>query len=81
MGDQLGYADSIVDAMGVLYDAALEAGASCVGAWSVDDYDFYTATAVRDGKFIGLPLDEYNQSELSEQRMSDWVAQIKEEIA
>lgn len=80
LGDQVGYADSFVDAMGVLYDASLEAGATCVGMWPTSDYDFDASTAVREGVFVGLPLDEHNQSDLSEQRMKDWIAQIKDEL-
>ena len=32
-----------------------------------------------DGKFLGLPLDEDNQGDQTEDRASDWVTQLKKE--
>jgi flavodoxin I len=34
---------------------------------------------VRDGLFVGLACDEQNQFDLSEGRVADWVAQLKDE--
>jgi flavodoxin I len=34
---------------------------------------------VIDGKFCGLPIDEDNESELSDQRLAAWVQQINSE--
>nr|MBA3924398.1 flavodoxin FldA [Nostocaceae cyanobacterium] len=36
--------------------------------------------AVRDGKFVGLALDEDNQSELTAERIKAWAAQLKGEF-
>lgn len=73
LGDQESYPDSFVGAMGELYEAVKETGAELIGSWPVDGYDFTDSTAVVDGKFIGLALDEDNQSDLTEQRIADWV--------
>jgi flavodoxin I len=35
---------------------------------------------VKDGKFVGLVLDEDNQSELTDGRIKNWVAQLKQEF-
>ena len=40
LGDQYGYADTFVDAMGLLYEALIAQGATIVGAWAGQDYDF-----------------------------------------
>lgn len=32
-----------------------------------------------DGKFVGLPLDEANQQDLTGQRVRDWVRQLMDE--
>jgi len=50
-----------------------------MGFTSTDGYDHSSSKAERDGKFVGLLCDEDNQSELSEGRANDWVAQLKEE--
>ena len=76
VGDQFSYSDTYVNAMGELYDAAKAAGANIIGATSTDGYSFNESTAVRDGKFVGLALDYDNQSDLSDDRIAAWVAQI-----
>jgi flavodoxin I len=80
-GDQSGFADSFVDAIGILADAAVEAGATLVGTWPTDGYDFGNSAAVRDGKFVGLPLDECNQSDLTDRRIDEWTEQVKREVS
>ena len=67
--------------MGKLYDEVVKAGANVVGAVSVDGYKFDESEAVRDGKFVGLPLDADNESEKTEPRISAWIEQIKPHFA
>lgn len=81
VGDQNGYPDSFQDAMGILEEKISELGGETVGYWSTEGYDFTESKAVRDGKFVGLALDEDNQSELTQQRIKTWVAQLKQEFA
>ena len=79
-GDQVGYADNFQDAIGILEEKISGLGAQTVGYWPTDGYDFSESKAVRDGKFVGLALDEDNQSELTEERIQQWVAQLKQEF-
>lgn len=79
-GDQIGYADNFQDAMGILEEKISELGGKTVGYWSTDGYDFNESKAVKNGKFVGLALDEDNQSDLTDERISAWVAQIKREF-
>lgn len=74
LGDQMVYAGTFVDAMGSIYRTVQECGAEVIGAWPVDGYDFAESTAVVDGKFVGLPLDENNQGDQTENRIKNWVA-------
>ena len=76
-GDQIGYADNFQDAMGILEEKISEQGGTTVGYWSTDGYEFNESKAVRDGKFVGLALDEDNQSELTDKRINTWVTQLK----
>lgn len=73
LGDAEGYADSFVDGIADLYDAAKKAGAEMVGHSSTDGYDYDESKAERDGQFLGLVLDEDNQADQTDQRISDWV--------
>jgi flavodoxin I len=79
-GDQESYSDTFVDAMRDLYDAALEAGATVVGSTSNDGYVYDGSRAVVEGRFVGLVLDEENQSDLSGSRIENWVGQLKSEL-
>lgn len=76
-GDQVGYADNFQDAMAILEEKISELGGTTVGHWSTDGYDFNESKAVKDGKFVGLALDDDNQSELTDTRIKQWVAQLK----
>ena len=35
---------------------------------------------IKDGKFIGLALDEENQPNLTPKRIGDWIAEVKKEF-
>ena len=79
LGDSSGYSDYFCDAMEELYTAFLKSGASMVGKVSPDSYTYDDSKSVIDGMFCGLPIDEDNESELSDQRLSAWVEQISSE--
>lgn len=78
LGDQEGYGSDFVSAMRILYDAVLSQGGTTIGEWGTSGYSYDDSAAVINGKFIGLALDEDNQSELSDERIKQWCAQIKE---
>jgi flavodoxin I len=77
LGDQVGYSDHFLDAMGMLYDAFADCGAKFVGFTDTEGFDFTSSKAVMDDKFVGLALDEDNQKELSDMRLNDWLKQIE----
>lgn len=82
LGDQFGYGDYFLDAMGWLHERVLKAGALCVGEWPTEGYDFEASLAVNDDNslFCGLAVDEDQQIELTDGRVKAWVAQICGEI-
>ena len=77
VGDQFGFGDTFVNGMGTLYDAVIEAGANVFGKTSTEGYEFSDSTAVRDDYFVGLVIDENNQSEMTDERIKNWVENIK----
>lgn len=79
IGDQLGYPDAFVDALRVLHDVARAAGAEMIGKWPDEDYDYRFSAAIAGGFFLGLPLDVTNQPQLTESRLTSWVAQLQRE--
>lgn len=81
LGDQEGYGEYFLDAMGLLHEVVSQKGANMVGSFEVsDDYEFEESKAVVDGCFVGLAIDEDNQSELTEQRVNQWCSDIKDKI-
>ncbi|NQE37327.1 Flavodoxin [Microcoleus sp. IPMA8] len=80
-GDQEGYPDNFMDAMGILAEKISEQGGETVGYWPVEGYDFNESKAVVNGKFLGLAIDEDNQSDLTESRIKSWVSQLKKEFS
>ena len=73
LGDQESYRDCFLDAMGTLYDKVSAGGATIVGGWPTDDYVFDASTAVRNGEFVGLVLDEDNQHDMTAERIKRWI--------
>ena len=79
-GDQVGYTENFQDAMGILEEKISSLGGKTVGNTSTDGYDHEASKADKGGKFVGLALDDDNQSELTEPRIKKWVAQLKSEF-
>lgn len=77
IGDQMGFSDTFVNGMGTIYDVVSELGCNIVGKTSTDGYDYSDSTAVRDGEFVGLAIDENNQSDLTDERIAKWVESVK----
>merc|ERR1719217_260252 len=78
-GDSAGYTDNFCDAMEELASCFKAQGAEIIGSVSVDDYEFSESKSVVDGKFVGLPTDEDQEPEKSEDRVNAWIDQIKSE--
>ncbi|MFV0449538.1 MAG: flavodoxin FldB [Vibrio sp.] len=78
LGDQEGYGEWYLDAMGLLHDEIKKTGASIIGYWPIEGYTFEASKALtKDGtQFVGLALDEDSQYELSDERIATWVEQV-----
>lgn len=83
MGDQIGYTEWFQDALGMLHDEVVKAGGYVIGYWPNKGYEFEASKALTDdqSQFVGLALDEDNQYDLSEQRISQWSEQVLGEIS
>ena len=75
-GDCESYGDTFVGGIGELYNGIKDSGANFIGAVSTDGYTFDESEAVVDGKFIGLPLDDVNEDDKTDDRIDAWVAAI-----
>jgi flavodoxin I len=80
LGDQEKYPDNFADALGELYAFVKARGATVVGAWPTDGYDFIASKAEVDGEFVGLVQDLDNQKMLLEDRLEAWLLLIAGEF-
>lgn len=76
LGDQESYPDTFADAIGKIYAYMESSGCEIIGNWSTIGYEFLESEAVKDGMFVGLVLDEENQPEMTEIRITDWLKEI-----
>ena len=79
-GDADGYPDTFVDALGIIYERIADSGAKFIGQVDPDEYTFDESRAIIDGTFIGLPIDEDNEPDLTDGRLEKWANQIKGEL-
>lgn len=83
LGDQLGYEEWFCDGIGILAEVVLENGGKVIGYTKKDiTYDFDTTpkSLVDEETFYGLCIDEDNQDELTQDRLTSWVEQLKQEF-
>ncbi len=78
LGDQFGYGDYFIDAVGWLYEKLQPTNATFIGQWPTEGYDFEASRACIYDKehFVGLAIDEDQQFELTDQRIEQWVIQL-----
>ena len=76
VGDQVGYPTTFGDAVFILADKVRERKATLVGSWPIQHYLFQNSWAVEGDHLLGLLLDEDNQPELSNARITAWVEQL-----
>ncbi len=76
LGDSASFSTSFAGAMYYIYKA-LKGKVEIVGSVSTDGYTFDESDAVIDGRFIGLALDEDNEYNETDARLTAWVEDLK----
>tara|TARA_Y100001970_G_scaffold225108_1_gene277833 strand:- start:114 stop:626 length:513 start_codon:yes stop_codon:yes gene_type:complete len=79
-GDQVGYPDNFIDAVGMLAKPFMKNGGKLIGRCSTDDYDFRDSVALDDDKLLGLGLDYDNEEDECEGQMIMWLEDIMEDF-
>ena len=72
-GDSVSYSDTFCDGIGKIYEAVKNSGCQVIGQVGTEGYTYDGSEAVVGGQFIGLPIDEDNEGDQTDQRISDWV--------
>ena len=80
-GDQVGYSDNFLDAIGLLGKPFIKNGGTLIGRCSRDEYDFNDSVALDGDMLLGLGLDYDNEDEDTiEGQMIMWIEDILEEF-
>ncbi|MFV0468383.1 MAG: flavodoxin, partial [Dysgonomonas sp.] len=72
-GDSASYSDTFCDGVGKIYEAIKNAGCEIIGQVSPEGYTYDSSEALVNGQFVGLLIDEDNESDQTAQRISLWV--------
>jgi flavodoxin I len=78
LGNQRSYPLEFVDAMIYLYEQFKQCGATLIGTWDTEGYNFTSSKAVVDNRFVGLALDQENQKDLTPARLETWLKMLSE---
>merc|ERR1719387_2544529 len=75
VGDSVGYGDNFCDAIEELHSTFESAGAKMLGYVDSSNYEYFAESkSVKDGKFLGLPLDQDNEDDQTEARVKlGWI--------
>ena len=79
-GDQVGYPDNFLDALGILGKPFVANGGSLIGKCSRDDYEFRESVGLEGDMLLGLGLDYDNEDEKCEDQMIMWLENIMGEF-
>lgn len=79
-GDSLSFSSSFCDALGIIYQELQHTGCSFAGKVETTGYNYDGSMAVVDDEFVGLPLDENNESDKTDQRIDQWIGQLKQSV-
>ncbi len=79
-GNSVLYKETFCNGLKVLYNELKDSECKFHGFVDASEYSFGHSSAVIDGKFIGLPIDDANEGERTEKRIEKWIAILKQEI-
>ncbi len=80
LGDHITYAYHFVDSIGLLGKTVKSQGGEIYGKVNTEGYTFQDSDAIVEGQFIGLPVDEDFEPELTEGRVSAWINSLMKEF-
>ncbi|MDR0824041.1 MAG: flavodoxin FldA [Prevotella sp.] len=79
-GDSYSYSDTFGEALSKIYDVVKDKGCELIGKVHTEGYTFDSSESVVDGQFVGLLIDNDNESDLTDQRIANWIEDLKKVI-
>ena len=77
LGEEDSYDSTYCDAIGLIYDELQGCNCTFVGSFPKDGYNYSASKAERDGKLIGVCLDEVSYEDLTDERLNKWISTLK----
>ncbi len=78
LGAQERYADRFASSLMALYTVFQGYGADIVADdWANEGYTFNHSDSLKDGKFVGLVIDQRTQGMYTDERLAKWVGQVR----
>ena len=79
-GDQFGYSNSYVDAIGMIGNKVASLGGELVGFWPREGYQFEFSRGAFENVMMGLPLYDDNEPDKTPQRVVNWTYGVMEQF-
>lgn len=79
-GDGASFGNTFCDAVGTIYEKLQNTGCTFVGSVKTDGYEYDASTAEVNGEFVGLLIDENNQTDQTESRIEAWTEEVKKSL-
>ena len=76
-GDSDSYGDTFCGAIAQIYDAMQSTGCTLIGAYEPTDYNVTDSDVCRDGRFVGLAIDEADNDDKNQARITAWCKLIQ----
>lgn len=76
-GDSDSYGDTFCGAIAQIYDGLQNSGCTFIGAYEPTDYNVTDSDVCRDGKFVGLAIDESDDDDKNQARLAAWCELVK----
>lgn len=80
LGDQKSFAETFLGGLAILHKKIAPLAQKVIGRFSDPEMVFEHCEAFVNGAFVGLAIDEDNQSSKSDKRIKRWSDQLKEEM-
>ena len=80
-GDSESYSDTFCDGMGILYEDLKDSQCKFIGFVPDTGYTYNSSVSAVDGHFVGLAIDDVNEGDKTDERVSAWTDEIRGSIA
>ena len=79
-GDSKTHSEHFCSALGKFHQIFTKAGAKVIGFVDKEGYNYEASLAQIGDKLCGLAIDNINEASKTEERIEDWIEQLKSEI-